>query len=61
MLLKISKMAANRFVEVTDTEISEIKITQSQKNTKDLCEYIKTIIRYTLDDYRGIFISTLSR
>jgi hypothetical protein len=30
-------MAASRFVEVTDKEISEIKINSIPKNTKDLC------------------------
>ena len=30
-------MAAGRFVEVTDKEISEIKINSVSKNTKDLC------------------------
>ena len=40
---EIFKMAASRFVEVTDKEISEIKI-NSQKNTKDLCKNTKTII-----------------
>jgi hypothetical protein len=49
---KIFKMAACRFVEVTDKEIREIKI--NLKNTK-------TIIRLRLRDYRGIFTSTSSR
>ena len=54
-------MAASRFVEVTDKEISEIKINSVPKNTKDLCKNTKTIIRLRLDDYRGIFTSTSSR
>ena len=33
---EIFKMAASRFVEVTDKEISEIKINLVPKNTKDL-------------------------
>jgi hypothetical protein len=49
-------MAASRFVEVTDKEISEIKINSVPK---DLCKNTKTIIR--LSDYRGIFTSTSSR
>jgi hypothetical protein len=48
-------------VEVTDKEISEIKINSVSKNTKDLCKNTKTIIRLRLGDYRGIFISTSSR
>jgi hypothetical protein len=47
-------MAASRFVEVTDKEISEIKINSVPKDTK-------TIIRPRLGDYRGIFTSTSSR
>jgi mRNA-degrading endonuclease RelE of RelBE toxin-antitoxin system len=54
-------MAASRFVEVTDKEISEIKINSIQKNTKDLCKNTKTIIRLRLGDYRGLLTSTLSR
>jgi mRNA-degrading endonuclease RelE of RelBE toxin-antitoxin system len=54
-------MAASRFVEVTDKEISEIKINSVPKNTKDLCKNTKTIIRLRLGDYRGIFTSTSSR
>ena len=46
--------AAIRFVEVTDKEISEIKINSAQKNTKDLCKNTKTIVRLRLGDYRGI-------
>jgi hypothetical protein len=41
-------MAACRFVEVTDKEISEIKINSVPKNTKDLCKNTKTIIRLRL-------------
>ena len=52
-------MAACRFVEVTDKEISEIN--SVPKNTKDLCKNTKTIIRLRLGDYRGIFTSTWSR
>jgi hypothetical protein len=40
-------MAASRFVEVTDKQISEIKINSVPKNTKDLCKNTKTIIRLT--------------
>jgi hypothetical protein len=47
-------MAASRFVEVTDKEISEIKINSGPKNTKDVCKNTKTIIRLRLDDYRGL-------
>jgi hypothetical protein len=31
-------MAASRFVEVSDKEISEIKMNSDQKNTKNLCK-----------------------
>jgi hypothetical protein len=31
-------MAASRFVEVSDTEISEIKMNSDQKNTKKLVQ-----------------------
>ena len=51
-------MAASRFVEITDIEISEIKIDSVPENTKDLSKNIKTIIRLRLGDYRGIFTST---
>jgi hypothetical protein len=45
-------MAASRFVEVTDKEISEIKINSVPKNTEDLCKIlIKTIIRLRLGEY----------
>jgi hypothetical protein len=47
-------MAASRFVEVTDKEISEIKINSVPK---DLCKNTKTIICLRLGDYRGIFPS----
>jgi mRNA-degrading endonuclease RelE of RelBE toxin-antitoxin system len=53
-------MAASRFVEVTEKEISEIKINSVPKNIKD-CKNTKTIIRLRLGDYRGIFTSTSSR
>jgi hypothetical protein len=45
---EIFEMAASRFVEVTDKEISEIKINSVPKNTKDLCKNTKTIIRLRL-------------
>ena len=38
-------MAASRFVEVTDKEISEIKINSVLKNTKDLCKNTNKITR----------------
>jgi hypothetical protein len=41
-------MAAIRFEEVTDKEISEIKINSVPKNTEDLCKNTKTIIRLRL-------------
>ena len=41
-------MAASRFVEVTDKEISEIKINSVLKNTKGLCKNTKTIVRLRL-------------
>ena len=47
-------MAASRFVEVTDKEISEIKINSVPKNTKDLCKNTKTIICLRLGDYRRL-------
>ena len=50
-------MAASRFVEVSDKEISEIKINSVLKNTKGLCKNTKTIVRLRLSDYRGIFTS----
>ena len=50
-------MAASRFVEVSDKEISEIKIHSVLKNTKDLRKNTKTIVRLRLSDYRGIFTS----
>ena len=36
-------MVTSRFVEVTDKEISEIKINSVPKNTRDLCKNTKTI------------------
>jgi mRNA-degrading endonuclease RelE of RelBE toxin-antitoxin system len=54
-------MAASRFVEVSDKEISEIKMNSDQKTQKNLCKNTKTIIRLRLGDYRGIFTSTSSR
>jgi mRNA-degrading endonuclease RelE of RelBE toxin-antitoxin system len=54
-------MAASRFVEVSDKEISENKINSDQKNTKNLSKNTKTMIRLSLGDYRGIFTSTSSR
>ena len=50
-------LAASRFVEVSDKEISEIKINSVLKNTKGLCKNTKTIVRLRLSDYRGIFTS----
>ena len=50
-------MAASRFVEVSDKEISEIKVNSVLKNTKGLCKNTKTIVRLRLSDYRGIFPS----
>ena len=58
---EICKMAASRFVKVTDKEISELKINSVPKNTKDLCKNTQTIIRLRLGDYQGIFTSTSSR
>ena len=54
---EIYKMAASRFVEVSNKEISEIKINSVLKNTKGLCKNTKTIVRLRLSDYRGIFTS----
>jgi hypothetical protein len=48
-------MASSSFAEVTDKEISEIKINSVPKNTKDLCKNTKTIILLRLGDYGGIF------
>ena len=36
--IEIFKMAASRFVEVDDKEISEIKMNSDQKNTKKLVQ-----------------------
>jgi hypothetical protein len=46
-------MAASRSVEVTDKEISQIKINIVPKNTKDLYKSTKTIIRLRLGDIIG--------
>ena len=56
-------MAASRFVEVTDKEISESgKINSVPKNKKtNLCNNTKTIILLRFGDYWGIFTSTSSR
>ena len=43
--IEIFKMAASRFVEVSDKEISEIKLNSDKKITKNLCKNTKTIIR----------------
>jgi hypothetical protein len=58
-------MAACHFVEVTDKEISEIKINSTQKTCAKMhiiAHYNaqKTIIRPRLCDYWGIFTSTSS-
>ena len=50
-------MAASRFVEVSDKEISEIKINSVLKNTKGLCKNTKTTVLLRLSDYPGIFTS----
>ena len=50
-------MAASRFVEVSDKEISEIKINSVLTNTKGLCKNTKTIVRRRFSYYRGIFTS----
>jgi hypothetical protein len=50
-----NKMATSRFVEITDKEISEIKIISVPKN---LCKNTKIIISLRLGDYRGIFTPT---
>jgi mRNA-degrading endonuclease RelE of RelBE toxin-antitoxin system len=47
-------MAASRFVEVSDQEVSEIKMNSHQKTQKNLCNNTKTIIRLRLGDYRGL-------
>jgi hypothetical protein len=47
-------MAASRFVDVTDKEISEIKINSVPKNTIDLCKNTQTaIIRLRLGQLSG--------
>jgi hypothetical protein len=43
--IEIFKMADSRSVEVSDKEISEIKMNSDQKTQKDLCKNTKTIIR----------------
>jgi hypothetical protein len=53
-------MAANRFEEITDKQISEIKLNSVPKNTNNLCKNTKRIIRlrqelFASGDYRGIF------
>ena len=50
-------MTASRFVEVSDKEISEIKINSVLTNTKGLCKNTKTIVRLRFSYYRGIFTS----
>ena len=41
--IEIFKMAASRFVEVSDKEISEIKMNSNQKNTKKLAKILKQL------------------
>ena len=41
---EICKMADSRFVQVTDKEISEIKINLVQKDTKNLCKFVSVNI-----------------
>jgi hypothetical protein len=55
-------MAASRFVEVSDKEISEIKINSDQKNTKKLVQKYSVIIgeyspRLRLGEYSPIITS----
>jgi hypothetical protein len=61
--IEIFKMAASLFVEVSDKEISEIKMNSDQKNTKKTCAKIlkQLFASCRLGDYRGIFTSTSSR
>ena len=47
-------MAASRFVEVSNKEISQIKMNSARKIQKNLCKNTKTIIRLRLCDYRGL-------
>jgi hypothetical protein len=47
-------MAASHFVEVSDKDISEIKMNSDQKNTKSLCKNTKTIIRLRLGDTKKV-------
>ena len=44
-------MAASRFVEVTDKEISNIKINSVPKNMKNLCENTKNIYTEFLSNF----------
>jgi hypothetical protein len=48
-------------VEVSDKEISEIKINSVLTNTKGLCKNTKTIVRLRFSYYRGIFTSIYTR
>jgi hypothetical protein len=49
-------MATSRFVEITDKEISEIKINSVQHKTS-LCKNTRTIIHLRLGDYHLDFVS----
>jgi hypothetical protein len=63
------KMAASRFVEVSDKEVSEIKMNSDQKNTKKLAKILKQLFasgsviigeyspRLRLDEYSPIITS----
>jgi hypothetical protein len=55
---EISKMAASRFLELTDKEISEIKINSVPKNTKEYKSKIQKtyakIPRLRLGEYLAI-------
>jgi hypothetical protein len=44
-MAEFTNLAASCFVEVTDKEISKIKINSVPKNKKKLCKNTKTIIR----------------
>jgi hypothetical protein len=44
-------MATNRFVEITDREIREIKINWVPKNAKDLCKNNMNIKELTCKEY----------
>ena len=53
-------MAASRFEEVTDKQISEIKLNLVPKNTNNLCKNTEGIIRvmqelFASGDYQGKF------